>query len=92
MFGLLLILLTTILAALAYLFSPDNSPFANTMHLEIATQKPGFEVQILHLPKKQTKQISFFNTLLQGSPNKTREIPISEIDHSKCAIAPLLQI
>ena len=80
MFGLLLILLTTILAALAYLFSPDNSPYSNTMHLEIATQKPGFKVQILHLPKKQTKQTSFFNRLLQGSPNKTREIPISEID------------
>lgn len=88
MFGLLLILLTTILAALAYLFSPDNSPYANTMHLEIATQKPGFKVQILHLPKKQTKQISFFNRLLQGSPNKTREIPISEIDVQQMRYRP----
>ena len=88
MFGLLLILLTTILAALAYLFSPDNSPYANTMHLEIATQKPGFKVQILHLPKKQTKQTSFFNRLLQGSPNKTREIPISEIDVQQMRYRP----
>lgn len=88
MFGLLLILLTTILAALAYLFSPDNSPYANTMHLEIATQKPGFKVQILHLPKKQTKQTSFFNRLLQGSPNTTREIPISEIDLQQMRYRP----
>ena len=69
-------------------FSPDNSPYANTMHLEIATQKPGFKVQILHLPKKQTKQTSFFNRLLQGSPNKTREIPISEIDVQQMRYRP----
>ena len=88
MFGLLLILLITILATFAYLFSPDNSPYANTMHLEIATQKPGFKVQILHLPKKQKKQISFFNRLLQGSPNTTREIPISEIDVQQMRYRP----
>ena len=38
--------------------------------------------------KKQTKQISFFNTLLQGSPNKTREIPISEIDLQQMRYRP----
>jgi peptide/nickel transport system permease protein len=88
MFGLSLILLTTVLAALAYLVAPDNSPYGNTMHLEIATQKPGFSVQLLHLPKEQTETVSILTGLLQGYPKQTQEIPISEMDEEQMRYRP----
>ena len=78
--GLLLIVLTTILAILAYWIAPDNSPYANQMHLELATQKPGFSVQILKLPKEQVVNVSFIDALLYGTPNLYKEVPIAEWD------------
>lgn len=91
MFGFALIILTTAVAALAYLIAPDNSPYANTMHLEIATQKPGFSVQLLHLPKKQTENAPILRRLLYGLPKQTQEIPISEIDEQQRRYRPYAQ-
>ena len=45
--GLLIIFMTTLSAITAYWIAPDKSQYANQMHLELATQKPGFSVQIL---------------------------------------------
>ena len=78
--GLLLIAFTTFLALSAYWIAPDKSPYANQMNLELATQKPGFSVQILKLPKSHVKSVSFIDALLYGTPNSHHEIPISEWD------------
>ena len=88
MAGLLLIALTTSLAITAYWIAPDNSPYANQMHLELATQQPGFSVQILKLPKVQTESVSFIDALLYGIPNSYQEIPITECDEKQKRYRP----
>lgn len=88
MAGLLLIALTTSLAITAYWIAPDNSPYANQMHLELAKQQPGFSVQILKLPKVHTESVSFIDALLYGIPNSYQEIPITECDEKQKRYRP----
>jgi peptide/nickel transport system permease protein len=78
--GLLLILLTATIALSSYLWMPDQTPHANQMHLELATQKPGFEVEMLLLSKENAKAVSFIEQLLFGQPSLFKEIPISAWD------------
>jgi len=70
------IILCGIIAVFGYAFAPDNSPNANTMHLEIHTKKPFFKTQILHEKKSYTAQ-SFINKLFFGNKNTTLETPIN---------------
>ena len=55
---------------------PDNSSNANQMHISIASERPGFEVEILKLPiaNSSTSKQSFFS----GNEIEYNEIPISE--------------
>ena len=48
MISLVFIILCALTAVFAYFIIPDNTPDANTQILEISTQKPGFEVDILN--------------------------------------------
>ena len=41
MFGLVVIILSLLLAIFAYFISPDPSPYANRIILEVARQRPG---------------------------------------------------
>lgn len=74
--GLLVIALTVFVSLFAYLIAPDGSPNANQMHLELATQKPGFTVQMLQPLKTDVVEVSFFKRLLSGRPPLYKEIPI----------------
>jgi peptide/nickel transport system permease protein len=76
--GLLVISLTIFVSIFAYVLAPDGSPYANQMHLELATQKPGFTVQMIQFPKSDITEISFFERLLNGQPALHKEIPISD--------------
>ncbi len=89
--GLLLIVITTFLALSAYWIAPDKSPYANQMHLELATQKPGFSVQILKLPKAHEVSVSFIDALMYGTPNSHQEIPISEWDEAQKRYRPFAE-
>ena len=89
--GLLLITLTTVLAITAYWIAPDNSPLANQMHLELATQKPGFSVQIIKISKVHTENVSFIHSLLYGTPNPFQEIPIAEWDENQKRYRPFAE-
>lgn len=91
MAGLLLITLTTVLAITAYWIAPDKSPYGNQMHLELATQQPGFSVQILKLPKAYTASVSFMDGLFYGSPNPYQEIPIAEWDETHKRYRPFAE-
>jgi len=51
-FGMVVIVLSFLLAALAYVVAPDHSPFANRMIVEIEGRKPGFSQQFLRLQKE----------------------------------------
>ncbi|MEH6535171.1 MAG: ABC transporter permease [Psychroserpens sp.] len=62
----------------AYAIAPDDSRNANQMHLSIHSQRPGFKVQMLHLPSEIDNNQSFFSELMFGKTDADIEIPISE--------------
>ncbi len=73
-----------ILALLGYLITPDTTPFANSQHLELATQKPGFKVKVLKIKKNVAfEEVSFFRKMLSGKQNKYELIPVNSIRINK---------
>jgi peptide/nickel transport system permease protein len=76
--GLIFIILCLILSIAGYLITPDKTPSANNMALSLALKKPGFTVHILKIPVDHKVKSSFWGTLLNGSPSKFSEIPISD--------------
>ncbi len=49
--GLVIILLSTVIAVLGYLITPDPTPFANDQKPELHTKPPGFTVRMLKVKK-----------------------------------------
>ena len=80
MISLIFIILCALMAIFAYFIIPDSTPDANTQILEISTQKPGFEVDIL-LVNKPTKveKVGFLRKLAGGQPSPYRQIPFDSI-------------
>lgn len=84
MISLIFIILCGLTALFAYFIIPDKTPYANTQILEISTKKPGFEVDILLVPKQNiTEKTSFISQLLNGKPSPYRQIPIDSIKTDK---------
>jgi peptide/nickel transport system permease protein len=77
--GMIVIVLAFFVAVFAYFISPDSSPNANRMIVEIGGRKPGFTQQFLLLPKEGTvHESSFFETLLYGKNDHYDYLPIEE--------------
>ena len=66
-----------IISLLAYMIAPDSTQNANQMHLSIHSQRPGFKVQMLHLPSEIETQQSTLSKWFFGKINGDQEIPIS---------------
>ncbi len=49
--GLFIIILSTVIAVLGYLITPDSTPFANDQKPELHTKPPGFTVPMLKVKK-----------------------------------------
>ena len=63
-FSLCFIVLVGLVSVFAYTFAPDNSQYANQMHLSIHSKPPGFKVDVLIIPSEiQSKEQSIFNKL-----------------------------
>lgn len=82
------IILFAFVAIFAYFIIPDPTPNANRQLLELSTQKPGFEVDMLLVPKdKPAPKQSFFTTLIHGRPDDFVFIPFDsitvELDHTE---------
>lgn len=77
MIGLVMIFVAIFIAVFGYVLSPDPSPFANRIILEIGGQKPGYSREFLLVKKEPVKQVSFFQTLLSGRPDRYEYIPLS---------------
>ena len=74
------VLLWALLALFAYLIVPDKTPSANRQILEISTKKPGFEVDMLMIPKETPPQKTpFFSFLLNGRPDDCIYLPFDSI-------------
>jgi peptide/nickel transport system permease protein len=79
--GLWVIILFTLVAIFAYFISPDSSPNANRMIVEIGGRKPGFTQQFLKIPKVgKVQSTSFFEKLISGERDQYDYIPIEKLD------------
>ena len=83
MFSLGFIVLCGFVAIFCYVLAPDNSNYANQMHLEIHSKSPGFSVQMLSIPTKEMQTQSWFDFLINGKQKVPIEIPIKEYKINK---------
>jgi len=78
MFGLVVIVLSFLLAIFAYFIAPDSTPDANKMTVEIGGASPGFKMQFLQLEtSNRAEKISFFSRLLNGKQDSHTLVPIT---------------
>ncbi len=75
--GILVVSLAFFVAVFAYLLMPDHSPNANRMHLVLAGKKPGFQVQMLHLPRAVNNEQSSLEKWFTGVEPAYEQIPVS---------------
>lgn len=74
------VLLWALLALFAYLVIPDKTPNANRQILEISTKKPGFEVDMLMVPKETPPaKTPFFQFLFNGRPDDCIYLPFDSL-------------
>lgn len=77
MAGLIWICLAAVVATAGYLITPDDSPFANRQHLEIATRKPGFAINMLSIRINTAKpQQTILQKLAHGIQPVYNHIPV----------------
>ena len=67
----------------AYVVIPDKTPNANRQLLEISTKKPGFEVDMLMIPKENVAKTPFFKFLLGGRPDDCTYLPFDSLHINK---------
>lgn len=85
--GSLIAFLAVLLAIGGYWISPDSSPDANRMIVEIASRPPGFRQQFLLLPKSpQTPEVSWWKHILYGQPDRFTFIPIGNYEWKKDSV------
>lgn len=70
-------------ALFAYVLAPDNTRFANQMHLSVHSKPPGFQVQMLTVPSQIEKKEPFLKQVFFGKQYSDTEIPISSIRFSE---------
>ena len=77
MIGLVMICIAIFVALFGYFLSPDSSPFANRIILEIGGEKPGYARQFLQVKKDRTTDAGFFQRMMEGKPDEVDFIPIT---------------
>jgi len=77
-FSLSFIVFIGLVSIFAYVLAPDNSQYANQMHLSIHSKPPGFKVLMLTIPSNTKISQSNINKFFFGEKNTTTEVPISE--------------
>lgn len=76
LYSLGFIILCGFIAVFCYALAPDNSNYANQMHLEIHSKAPGFSVLMLSLPSEKKNSQSWVDFLFNGKQNTQTEIAI----------------
>jgi peptide/nickel transport system permease protein len=75
--ALLFVVLCLFVGVFAVVLSPDKTPMANQMHIELATLKPFTKIIFLEIKRKNINEVSFFEGLFFGKPSVVKRIPIS---------------
>jgi len=63
-----IIILMALVAVFGYFIIPDPTTDANSQHVEIALQKPGFKCTFLEIPLQHIEKPGFFEKMLGGEP------------------------
>jgi ABC-type dipeptide/oligopeptide/nickel transport system permease subunit len=79
-FSFWFIVFLAFISIFAYVIAPDNSQFANQMHLSIHSKQPGFTVEMLVIPNTLTSNQSFLNRIFFGKTHPPSEIPITSYE------------
>ena len=78
------VIVWALLALFAYIIIPDKTPNANRQLLEISTKKPGFEVDMLMIPKETTEtKTPFFKFFFNGRPDNCIYLPFDSLHINK---------
>nr|WP_068891860.1 ABC transporter permease [Pedobacter panaciterrae] len=76
--GLLFIVLLIIMGILGYAIIPDQTPNANTMHLQLTNKKPGRTFEFLIISRnKNIQKVNFFEKMFYGQEADFKSIPIT---------------
>jgi len=77
--GGIMIIISLMVALLAYVIAPDHSPFANRMTVEIGGKHPGYTQMYLLLRHKDQgpSRPGFLERMLSGIPDSCTYIPIT---------------
>lgn len=75
--GLVIIMLSFLVAIFGYLLAPDNSPHADLQTVEIQAKKPGYEQLFLKIPDERNDDSKWYETLLSGKRSPFRYLPIT---------------
>ena len=72
------ILCTALISIFAYVLAPDNTPYSNSMIVELGAKSPGFNRQLLLLPKAQKPaHLGKVSELLHGTPSDHVQVPLN---------------
>jgi len=76
--GMLFILLMVVMGIAGYLITPDQTPMANTMHLQLSNKKPGRSFEFLIISRNpKVQQVNLFEKMLFGQEGNFKSIPIT---------------
>ena len=85
--ALVFIVLYVFIGIFAVILSPDDSPMANQMHIELATKKPFTKINFLETPKQAINEIPFLERVFFGQPLKVKRIPIEKYEITEKGIS-----
>ncbi|TDO21611.1 ABC transporter permease [Pedobacter duraquae] len=91
--GLIFIALLMLMGILGYLIIPDDTPMANTMHLQLSNKKPGRSFEFLVVSRNTAvKKVNFFDKMLYGQEADIKSIPITSyrFDGDKVIVKPYI--
>ncbi len=76
--GLIFILILMLMGVLGYLITPDQTPYANTMHLQLSNKKPfrSFDFLIINR-NKHVRKVNFLEKMLYGQEANFKSVPIT---------------
>lgn len=74
----MIICIALLLAVFGYFIAPDDSPYANRIIPEIANQKAGFEIELLHVKKDAAfaHETHFFDRMFNGIKDAYLFVPV----------------
>jgi ABC-type dipeptide/oligopeptide/nickel transport system permease subunit len=76
-FGLIIIVLSVLVAVFAYFIAPDPSPYANRIILEVGGSKPGYAQNFIKVKKEKNIAASgFFKQLIAGREDAYYYVPV----------------